>query len=116
MKLRGKRGNPKTAAKVRISPLPAVSAQHLLLLTFLPLGPSFPSPLCPFSALLTACGDCESDGFILLPFLGDFFVRQNVVCGSSIILIIVLQFLEEIPSDCLYFCPFLGAGVILVSR
>ena len=106
MKLRGKGGTLK----------PLQKCGFLLLLTFLPLGPSFPSPLCPFSALLTASGDCKSDGFILLPFLGGSFVRPNVVCGSSIILIIVLQFLEEIPSDCLYFCPFLGAGVILVSR
>ena len=33
--------------------------------------------LCPFSALLTASGDCESDGFILLPFLGGSFVRPE---------------------------------------
>ena len=97
MNLRGDGGRAKSEQKCGFPP-PAVSAQHLLLLTVLPLEPSFPSPLCPFSALLTACGDCESDGFILLPFFDGNSFAQTMVRDSSITLIIVLLRLEEIQS------------------
>ena len=104
---KGKRGNPKTAAKVRISPFSPHVSPPWTLFSFTPL-PLFRTFNCLQASAFA--------GFILLPFLGDDSFAQNVERGSSIILIIILQFLEEIPSAWFYLCPFCIAATKSVGE
>ena len=98
MKLRGRGGTLKPLQKCGFPPLP---------LTFLPLRPSFPSPLDPYSALLTACGRESLWAWVYCRSSMVGLFAQSWDGGSSITLIIVIQHFEEIPRAWLYFCPFL---------
>ena len=107
MKLRGKGGTQKPQQKCGFPPFPLAFLPPTILFSFTPL-PLFRTFNCLQASAFA--------GFILLPFLGDDSFAQNVERGSSIILIIILQFLEEIPSAWFYLCPFCIAATKSVGE